>query len=263
MFNTGVHAGILQGTEGRQYYQYTEDLLLLEALSPLPKQCEASPIEGFLPLQAWIPFLDSHPDKRFAEFLRRGITNGFRIGFNRGKLLKQCPKNLKSVSEYGEEVDTYIRSEVANGKLVALQPTLPTAGHISPIGIIPKAHQPGKFRLIVDLSAPKGNSVNDGVPPDLCSLEYTSVDEAAQLVKMCGKGAWMAKIDLQSAYRMVPIHPYDQPLLAITWRQVTYIDQAQSPIWPQVSPKSLHSSSRRTDLGSHPIGSIYPATLLG
>ncbi len=43
---------------------------------------------------------------------------------------------------------------------------------------------------------------------------------------MCGKGAWMAKIDLQSAYRMVPIHPYDQPLLAITWRQVTYIDQA-------------------------------------
>ena len=36
---------------------------------------------------------------------------------------------------------------------------------ISPFGVIPKGHTPGKWRLIVDLSSPKGGSVNDGIPP--------------------------------------------------------------------------------------------------
>ena len=35
--------------------------------------------------------------------------------------------------------------------------------HTRPIGLIPKPHCPGKFHLIVDLSAPKGFSVNDGI----------------------------------------------------------------------------------------------------
>ena len=41
-----------------------------------------------------------------------------------------------------------------------------------------------------------------------------------------GPGALMAKLDLKSAYRMVSVHPNDQPLLCIQWRGVTYCDQA-------------------------------------
>ena len=50
--------------------------------------------------------------------------------------------------------------------------------HVSPIGLIPKGGQLGKFQLIVDLSSHPGASVNDGIDPDLCSLSYSSVDEA-------------------------------------------------------------------------------------
>ena len=49
--------------------------------------------------------------------------------------------------------------------------------HCSPFGVIPKKHKPGKWRLIIDLSAPEGSSVNDGIAKELCSLAYTSVDE--------------------------------------------------------------------------------------
>ena len=45
--------------------------------------------------------------------------------------------------------------------------------------MIPKQHQPGKWRLIVDLSHPKGASMNDGIEADLCSLSYVSIDDAA------------------------------------------------------------------------------------
>ena len=91
------------------------------------------------------------------------------------------------------------------------------AVHKSPVGIIPKPHQPGKFRLIVDLSAPEGRSVNDGVSTDLCSLSYATVYKAVELVRKNGNSCMMAKIDLLSAYRHVPVHPCDQPLLCIEW----------------------------------------------
>ena len=52
---------------------------------------------------------------------------------------------------------------------------LPEA-HINRFGVIPTKHQPGKWRLIVDLSHPSGHSVNDGIPKPLCSLTYIAVD---------------------------------------------------------------------------------------
>ena len=58
----------------------------------------------------------------------------------------------------------------------------PTQAHISRFGVIPKPHQPGKWRLIVDLSHPKDASVNDGVEASLCSLSYTSVEVAAAII---------------------------------------------------------------------------------
>ncbi len=52
---------------------------------------------------------------------------------------------------------------------------------------MPKGHTPGKWRLIVDISFPAGGSVNDGIDPGLCSLQYTSADVACQKVLELGK----------------------------------------------------------------------------
>ena len=220
--------------EGR--YRYTQSLLSLErahelhpsdrAPHPGPSRCVS-----FLPIERWDFYLSCHPDQEFAEFLRRGITYGFRIGFNRATSLRPMSGNLSSVSQHPAVVDKYIQAEVASHKLLLATPIDAQTGnletvHRSPIGIIPKPHQPGKFRLIVDLSSPHGYSVNEGVKSQFCSLEYTSVDTAALLVRQHGKGALMAKLDLKSAYRMVPVHKDDQHLLGITWNGVTYIDQA-------------------------------------
>ena len=56
-------------------------------------------------------------------------------------------------------------------------------GVINPFGVIPKLHQPGKWRLIVDLSHLKGSSVNDGIKSELCSLLYPSVDDAVSILQ--------------------------------------------------------------------------------
>ena len=60
--------------------------------------------------------------------------------------------------------------------------------HVSRFGVIPKGSQPGKWRLIVDLSDPDGRSVNDGISGEGCSLSYVSVDDAARMVLRRGPG---------------------------------------------------------------------------
>lgn len=60
--------------------------------------------------------------------------------------------------------------------------------HVSPISLIPKAHQVNKWRLIVDLSAPQGHSTNSGISSDLCSLSYASLDEAVEVILQLGQG---------------------------------------------------------------------------
>ena len=79
-----------------------------------------------------------------------------------------------------------------------------------------KVHwQPGKWRLITDtdtrlitdLSFLRGSSVNDGIDSSWCSLTYASVDDAVQRIRTLGRSALLAKFDIASTYRVVPIHP--------------------------------------------------------
>ena len=86
--------------------------------------------------------------------------------------------------------------------------------HVNRFGVIPKGHNTGKWRLITDLSYPPGYSVNDGIDPDLCSLSYCTVDHVAAVAAAYSRGALLAKIDIESAYRLIPVHPLDRPLQA-------------------------------------------------
>ena len=157
-------------------------------------------------------------------FLRRGVAAGFRIGYNRSHALGRASGNFPSVSHHSEAAAKYIEGEAEAERLFLA--SQPEDAHCNPVGLIPKSHQPGKFRLIVDLSAPLNRSVNDGIDSGLCSLSYASVDDAVLLVCEAGQGAFMAKLDLEAAYQHVPVHPDDQGLLAVKWGDEVYVDSA-------------------------------------
>ena len=130
--------------------------------------------------------MQEHPDPDFVDYLVWGMRQGFRIGFNRYACqLKSAKSNMRSVADAPEVVQSYIAKELAEGRVVGPWPVaskLAEGVHVSHFGVIPKSHQPGKWRLIVDLSHSPGHSVNDGVDPDLCSLVYASVDQAASII---------------------------------------------------------------------------------
>ena len=68
---------------------------------------------------------------------------------------------------------------------------------------------------IPDYSHPPCASVNDGINSRICSLSYITVDDVVSMAAKLAKGALLAKVDIESAYRLIPVHPDDRPLLAM------------------------------------------------
>ena len=48
--------------------------------------------------------------------------------------------------------------------------------------------------------------------------------KVAEIAVRLGKGSLLAKIDIESAYRLIPVHPQDRPLQAVEWNREIYVD---------------------------------------
>ena len=78
----------------------------------------------------------------------------------------------------------------------------------------------------MNLSAPEGASINDGISKESASVSYASVDDIVATILQLGRGALLAKMDIKQAYRNVPVHPEDQLLLGMQWEGKVYVDKA-------------------------------------
>lgn len=141
-----------------------------------------------------------------ACFLVEGFRYGFHIPHLYVALSLVCP-NHRSAYKHAAFLDDYIH----NGHIS--QPfTLPPLRTFvsSLLGVIPK-NVAGSFRVIHDLSF-LGCAVNDLIPQDLTSVSYEDFDVVAQLVMRAGQGALIARVNIQSAFHIMPIHPADRHL---------------------------------------------------
>lgn len=175
---------------------------------------------------------------------------------------------MKPASVHQEPIDYYIKEELTAGHIIGpLAAEFRDRIHISCFGVIPKPHQPGKWSLITDRSSPGGSSVDDGMDSQLCSLFYTSVDDAVRRIRHLGRGTALAKFDIASAYRMVLVHPVDRLLLGMAWKGELYVDWGL-PLGLRSAPKlftamangdngvaqhhgSIALSQRLLDAGAH------------
>ena len=146
-------------TAGGPHYTYMNSLQGLDgATAPQPPLLAPWPVCPS-PIRvvtlAW--YLQSHPDQQFANFIIRGLSNGFRIGFAANQLmgLGSASRNHPSTTQCPGAISRYISEERAAGRMVGPLPESTAAYvHCSPIGLVPKGRDTGKWRMIVDLSYP-------------------------------------------------------------------------------------------------------------
>lgn len=168
----------------------------------------------------------SYPQRGMAHFFLQGLNEGFRIGCtSTASELKPARRNLQSALLHPEVVRDYLSEEIRIGRVIGpFSRNMVPSPHISRFGVIPKSSQPDKWRLIIDLSHPCKKSVNDGIPKHLCSMSYITIDDAIERILTLGPGTMLAKIDVRSAFRLIPVHPADRHLLAMEWEDQVYID---------------------------------------
>ena len=148
---------------------------------------EATAITPPLVANNWEILLANHPNGQLTDFFIKRILQGFRNDFKQPlKSLVSAKRNLSCALQHPDTVEEYLADEIAHGRVAGpFQKEVIPAAHISRFGVIPKHHQPNKWRLIVDLSHPVNCSVNGGIPKELRSLTYITVDSAV--------AAWLSR----------------------------------------------------------------------
>ena len=165
-------------------------------------------------------------ETRLYDYLIKGFVKGFSISS-----LQVPPsdltvdKNLQSAYLYPHIVSEKLSKEQGHGRISQpfSSPPLPDMV-ISPLGLQPKKAI-GQYRVIHHLSFPKGRSVNDSIDKSYASVKYASVGQAIQHILRLGQGAYMAKTDIKSAFRIIPVSPADYHLLGFKWQGKYYYDK--------------------------------------
>ena len=162
-----------------------------------------------------------YDDETASELLDR-FSEGFSLHYFGPRIETDCI-NLKSVRDNKYEV----LEEVQKGRIAGPFDERPIPYlRLNPIGLVPKSD--GSFRLIQHLSHPAGESDNDFIDPSLCSVSYSSFDNAVEMISQLGQAAWLGKMDVKSAFRLLKISPNDFQLLGFRLLDKFYVDKVLS-----------------------------------
>ena len=164
-------------------------------------------------------------DATIRDTLVKGFLVGFDLGFRGTPSSNFNVKNLASTGEVPDLVDKALEKEVAAGRMLGPLEVLPFSDfQINPIGLVPKK-TPGEYRMISNLSSPKGGSVNDGIAEEFIHVSYSSLEDAIRSICRCGPSPFLAKLDIKHAFRLIPIRPSQYHLLCMRWRNKFFVDR--------------------------------------
>ena len=121
-------------------------------------------------------------DPELRDFVVNGFISGFSLGF------EGLPNQLKNIRNLNSTLinpfacENIIEKEVSLERFLGPFHTIPFEHfNLSPIGLVPK-RDPGCYRLIIDLSQPKNNSINSGIPEEYSKVKYASLYSAINLI---------------------------------------------------------------------------------
>ncbi len=198
-------------------------------MAPKPANCLL--FVGYIPCTPVSPDVLAHeikdyPDKAEIDFLIKGFKFGFDLGCERRPPPRAPPRNGVGARENPTTTRELIYKEVALGRMPGpySAPALPNMV-FSPVNLVPKAGNPGKFRLIHNLAFPYDeNAVNQCIPDAAAKVKYASFDEFVTMCLLHGKGAWQCKLDLDAAFRQCPMSLGDLPLLGFSIHDLYFIN---------------------------------------
>lgn len=213
----------IQSCELSQIYQVVRD-------SGLPNMLGARiPVPSMLNFSAWRSAATGHADD---SYVLDGIRYGFPLHYTGPPLYRDNREAHSSAQQHWSHVQRYVEVETTNKALLGPYQALPFTPwtNISPIMTRPKADS-SKRRIIVDLSFPEGDNVNAYIFKNMIFGAFhehrlPTVCDTINVVEHMDYQVKLATLDVERAYRYIPVCPLDLPLLGIKVGRDFYIDAA-------------------------------------
>ena len=185
-------------------------------------------VESTWNIELFSSLLADYEDREVVEWLKYGWPTG-RLPTLQPPTLNK--KNHKGATDYPEQMKKYISKEAKYKAIMGPYKKIPFKQNI---GISRLSSRPKKDsldrRIILDLSFPPGNSVNDGIPKDTylgfqAKLTFLKTDELALRIYQLRKGCYMFKIDPSRYFRQIPLDPGDYSLIGYIIDGEIYFDK--------------------------------------
>ncbi len=162
------------------------------------------------------------------QYVLDGLKYGFKLEYKGIVATTQC-RNHPSIMENIEAVRALIQEDLDQGRIVGPFNEPPFQHlHLSPISLRPKS-TPGKFRLIHNLSSPYNfASINSNILQEDRTVTYESISTIIQVILNLGRNTNLAKTDIKSAFRLIPVHYNDYHLLGFHFEGKLYFDRCLS-----------------------------------
>ena len=218
IFKRAIVAGVETASGAISAQDVEETVPSLPAQPPLANQ--RSPKRPFKPALKLDFWRDNLP-KIYSPSRCRSVLSQLTEGVRVGRLPADSAitsHNWPSAMKFRDQVNKIIEEDLLAGRLFGPFIKSPFNHFIvSPLGAFPKRAST-KVRLIHDLSFPLEGSVNALIDPEQLRLTYPSVDDAAAICRSMGLAPpYLAKLDLENAFKHIFVHPDDWHLLGFTW----------------------------------------------
>ena len=102
-----LHSGPLLSPTGHSVPPYTQQLLKLEATTPVCLPAALLEITTPLISKVWEHELATHPDQSFASYVVNGIKRGFRVSYDHTRTRASSESNMASAIEHPDVVSDY------------------------------------------------------------------------------------------------------------------------------------------------------------
>ena len=184
------------------------------------------PVTSGLNISKWRHYLAGYWDKQLYDLLEYG----FPLDFDRKCPLNSVEENHTSANDNASHISKFLEEELQYQAILGPFDNKPIDMHISPLLVRDKQNSSAK-RTIMDLSWPKGASVNNGVAKDVYlsthyELKFPSVDLITNSLRNLGPSAQMFKIDISRAFHHIKVDPGDIDLLGVKFGNQYFLDRS-------------------------------------
>ena len=189
------------------------------------------PVKTKWNLEVFQEKLKDYEDKEVVEWLTYGWPAG-RLPSLADPAI--TASNHKGATEHPEALNNYIIKEQKHGAVMGPYESIPFQGKV---GISPLSSRPKKdsqeCRIILDLSFPSGQSINDGIMKDNylgfpAKLTFPKVNDFALRIYTLGKDCMMFKVHVSRYFRQLPLDPGDYSLIGYIIQGKIYFDKVLS-----------------------------------